>query len=155
MFAHETPPSHTYYSVFKALHFCTLAAYAPLAVRKSASRISCNAHISRPCTFPPVYHPSLVAPVSQGRGNTIASMINKDLLSGLKLEMRAFGVYVPKNDHNEVKADDPVGTTKTSMDASPSPDDVVDDAGADASGEGAVESNANDVSAAATKAPEI
>lgn len=31
----------------------------------------------------------------QGRGDSISSMINKDLLCGLRIEMKSLGMYVP------------------------------------------------------------
>lgn len=41
--------------------------------------------------------------VYQGRGEHISSMINKDLLAGMRIEMKSLGVYVPK----PAEADEP------------------------------------------------
>ncbi|CAN0294717.1 unnamed protein product, partial [Ectocarpus sp. 4 AP-2014] len=52
--------------------------------------------------------------VWKGRADHISSMINKDLLTGMRIEMKSLGVYVPKAEEKEAaespkKAEEPSG----------------------------------------------
>lgn len=47
---------------------------------------------------------SLIDRFLKGRADRISSMINKDLLAGMRIEMKSLGVYVPKPAAEDVPA---------------------------------------------------